>query len=122
MKFKLTLLLLFISGTTFAQDSVFARKLVDTLTSPYFWGRGYTHDGVHKAAAFISAQFKSYGVKPMAGKNYLQEFSYPVNIFPGKMDVAINGVKLIPGKEFIVSPDSRGVTGTGRQEHCIFRG
>ncbi|WDF76085.1 M28 family peptidase [Mucilaginibacter sp. KACC 22773] len=116
MKFKLTLLLLFISGTTFAQDSVLARKLVDTLTSPYFWGRGYTHDGVHKAAVFISAQFKSYGVKPMAGKNYLQEFSYPVNIFPGKMDVAINGVKLIPGKEFIVSPDSRGVTGTGRLE------
>ncbi|QEC75318.1 M28 family metallopeptidase [Mucilaginibacter ginsenosidivorax] len=116
MKFKLTLLLLFISGATFAQDSLFARKLVDTLTSPYFWGRGYTHDGVHKAAAFISAQFKSYGVKPMTGKNYLQEFSYPVNIFPGKMDVTINGVRLIPGKEFIVSPDSRGATGTGKLE------
>ncbi|WP_184550409.1 M28 family metallopeptidase [Mucilaginibacter sp. FT3.2] len=114
MKLKFTLLLLFVSGTTFAQDSLFARKLVDTLTSPYFWGRGYTHDGVHKAAAFISAQFKSYGVKPMAGKNYLQEFSYPVNIFPGKMDVTINGIKLIPGKEFIVSPDSRGVTGAGK--------
>jgi len=116
MKFKLTLLLFFVSGGAFAQDSLYARKLVDTLTSPYFWGRGYTRDGVHKAAAFISAQFKSYGVKPMAGKNYLQEFSYPVNIFPGKMDVAINGIKLIPGREFIVSPDSRGITATGKLE------
>lgn len=116
MKFKLTLLLLFISGATFAQDSLFARKLVDTLTSPYFWGRGYTHDGVHKAATFVAGQFKSYGVKPMAGKNYLQEFSYPVNVFPGKMEVSINGIKLIPGKQFIVSPDSRGVTATGKLE------
>lgn len=116
MKFKLTLLFLFISGLSNAQDSLFARKLVDTLTSPYFWGRGYTHDGVHKAAAFIASQFKSYGVKPMDGKSYLQEFRYPVNIFPGKMNVAINGVKLIPGKEFIVSPDSKGVTGEGKLE------
>lgn len=116
MKFKLTLLFLFISSLTFAQDSLFARKLVDTLTSPYFWGRGYTHDGVHKAAAFISAQFNSYGVKPMDGKSYLQEFSYPVNIFPGKMEVTINGIKLIPGKEFIVSPESKGVTGAGKLE------
>jgi len=116
MKFKLTLIFLFIAGLSNAQDSLFARKLVDTLTSPYFWGRGYTHDGVHKAAAFIATQFKSYGVKPMDGKSYLQEFSYPVNIFPGKMNVVINGVKLIPGKEFIVSPDSKGVTGEGKLE------
>jgi Iap family predicted aminopeptidase len=39
-----------------------------------------------------------------------------VNIFPGKMKVAINGVKLIPGKEFIVSPDSKGVIGVGKLE------
>lgn len=116
MKFKLTLLLFFASATVFAQDSLFARKMVDTLTSPYFWGRGYTHDGVHKAAAFLSAQFKAYGLKPMDGKSYLQNFSYPVNTFPGKMKVMINGVELKPGKDYIVSPDSRGVTGVGKLE------
>ncbi len=114
MKFKLVLAFLFISNIVFAQDSLFARKMVDTLTSPYFWGRGYTKDGVHKAAVFLSAQLKSYGVKPLDGKNYLQEFSYPVNTFPGKMEVAVNGVQLRPGKDFIVSPDSHGVTGTGQ--------
>jgi aminopeptidase YwaD len=116
MKFKLTFLFLFIPGFTFAQDSLFARKMVDTLTSPYFWGRGYTHDGVRKAAAFLTEQFKAYGVKPMDGKNYLQNFSYPVNTFPGKMKIVINGTELAPGKDYIVSPDSRGVTGTGKLE------
>lgn len=116
MKFKLTIVLLLTTNCLLAQDSLFARKIVDTLTSPYFWGRGYTNDGVHKAAAFLSAQFKAYGVKPMDGKNYLQEFSYPVNIFPGKMKVVINGEELVPGKDYIVSPDSKGVTGAGKLE------
>ena len=114
MKFKLTLLLLLTTNCLQAQDSLFARKMVDTLTSPYFWGRGYTNDGVHKAAGFLTAQFKTYGVKPMDGKSYLQEFSYPVNTFPGKMKVLINGLELRPGKDYIVIPDSKGVTGIGK--------
>jgi hypothetical protein len=114
MRFKLALLLLLTTNCLRAQDSLFARKTVDTLTSPYFWGRGYTNDGVHKAAVFLTAQFKAYGVKPMDGKSYLQEFSYPVNTFPGKMKVLINGMELRPGKDYIVSPDSKGVTGTGK--------
>jgi aminopeptidase YwaD len=114
MKLKLILPFLLLANIVFAQDTVFARKMVDTLTSPYFWGRGYTKDGVHKAADFLSAQFKSYCVKPMDGKRYLQEFSYPANTFPDKMELAINGVSLRPGKDFIVSPDSRGVSGSGQ--------
>jgi hypothetical protein len=116
VKFKLTLVLLLTVSCLQAQDSTFARKMVDTLTSPYFWGRGYTHDGVHKAADFLSAQFKAYGVKPMDGKSYLQRFSYPVNTFPGKMRVIINGEELTPGKDYIVSPDSKGITATGKLE------
>jgi aminopeptidase YwaD len=113
---KLKLLTLFLLATQFtnAQDIKFARKMVDTLTSKYFWGRGYTNNGMGKAADFISAQLKSYGVKPMSGKSYLQEFSYPVNTFPGKVDVAINGVALVPGKDFLVTPDSKGVKGEGK--------
>jgi hypothetical protein len=97
-----------------AQDSVFARRMVDTLASPYFWGRGYTKNGMAKAAAFLTGQFKAYGLSPMDGKNFLQPFSYPVNTFPGKVEVAINGVQLMPGRDFIVSPDSRGVNGGGK--------
>jgi len=113
MKFKLTLLLLISFQTLFAQDSLYARRIVDTLTSPYFWGRGYTKDGVGKAAIFITNEFKSFGLQPLDGKDFVQPFSYDANTFPGKMKVAINGVDLKPGRDFIVSPESKGVKGSG---------
>jgi len=114
MKLSLTLLLLLFSCTSFAQDSVFARRMVDTLTSPYFWGRGYTNDGMHKAADFLASQFTEYGLKPMDGKTFMQEFSYNANAFPGAMDVTINGVQLTPGRDFIIGPQSRGVKGKSK--------
>ena len=118
MKIKLTLLLLllFSSKLLLAQNEVFARKIVDTLSSRHFWGRGYTKHGVHKAEKYLTAQFKSIGLKPMDGKSFLQPFSYSVNTYPGKMDVAINGEPLIPGQDFIVSPESRGIKKTMQLE------
>ncbi|WP_295796311.1 M28 family peptidase [Mucilaginibacter sp.] len=113
MKFKLTLLLLLSIRTLFAQDSLYARRIVDTLTSPYFWGRGYTKDGVGKAAKFITNEFKSFGLKPLDGKDFVQPFSYDANTFPGKMKVSINGIALKPGRDFIVSPESKGIKGSG---------
>jgi len=112
IKLILLLLLLFSSKLLLAQDEAFARKIVDTLSSRHFWGRGYTKHGVHKAEKYLTAQFKSIGLKPMDGKNFLQPFSYSVNTYPGKMDVAINGEPLIPGQDFIVSPESRGIKKT----------
>jgi hypothetical protein len=114
MKFKLIVLLLFASQIAAAQDSVFARKIIDTLTSPYFWGRGYTHNGMAKAAAFLTGQFRDYGLTPMNGDSYMQQFGYPVNTFPGPMEVSINNVLLIPGKDYIIAPESRGVTAEGQ--------
>lgn len=113
-----TLVLFFISigSTAFSQDYSFGRKMVDTLTSPYFWGRGYTNDGMKKAADFLADQFKTYGLEPMDGKNYFQPFSYPVNTFPGKMEVNVNGKDLVPGRDFIVSPETKGVKGSGSLE------
>ena len=97
-----------------AQDLAFGKKMVDTLTSPRFWGRGYTNDGMKKAADFLAAQFQSYGLVPMGGKNFLQEFTYPVNTFPGKMELMVNGRQLKPGKDFIVAAESRGLKGDGK--------
>jgi aminopeptidase YwaD len=113
MKFKLTLSLLFITTIAGAQDIAFARKMIDTLTSPYFWGRGYTKNGAGKATLFLTDQFKQYGLTPMSGKSFVQPFSYPVNTYPGKMEVAINGVVLVAGRDFIIRPDTRGVKGEG---------
>jgi len=114
MKLKITSVLLLLVHIAAAQDTAFGRKMIDTLTSPYFWGRGYTKNGMAKAAQFLSGQFQSYGLAPIDGKDFMQPFSYPVNTFPGKMEVAINGLRLIPGRDFIVGPDSRGVKGNGK--------
>ena len=116
MKKILVVYLIAVSSGAFAQDLSFGRRMVDTLASPYFWGRGYTNDGMKKAADFLAAQFKSYGVEPMDGKDYYQPFSFPVNTFPGKMDANVNGKDLVPGKDFIISPESRSVKASGDLE------
>lgn len=99
--------------SVFAQDKSRAKSMVDTLASSYFWGRGYTNDGLKKAATFLSNEFKSYGLEPLSKGTYLQEFTYPVNTFPGKMEISINDKRLTPGKDFIVSAESRGTKANG---------
>jgi len=116
MKRAAGLLLLFLGYNSFCQDLAFGKKIVDTLTSPMFWGRGYTNDGMKKAADFLASQFQSYGLRPMSGNDFLQPFSYAVNTFPGRMEVTINGKDLVPGKDYIISPDSKGVRGRGNLE------
>lgn len=112
---KKTFLIIFVllQQTGFAQEVASAKKLVDTLTSPFMWGRGYTNDGMKKAAVFLQNTFKSYGLKPLKGKNYLQKFTYDVNTFPGKMEVRVNNKILKPGEDFIVSPESRSLVASG---------
>lgn len=114
MKKILSLLLISMAmiPATNAQDLPAARKMLDTLSSATFWGRGYTNGGMNKAATFIADKFREAGLKPLSGNDYKQEFSYPANTFPGNMSLIINGKKLIPGKDFIVSPCSRGLKAT----------
>lgn len=89
-----------------------ARKVIDTLTSREMWGRGYTQDGMAKAASFISSSFAAYGLVPMDGKDFKQTFSYPANTFPGEMTLRINGKLLLPGKDFLLTPESKGLKAT----------
>ncbi|MEO6456251.1 MAG: M28 family peptidase [Ginsengibacter sp.] len=106
-----------------SQDVAFARKMVDTLTSSYFWGRGYTNDGMKKAADFLAGQFKLYGLTPMDNKSFFQKFSYPVNTFPGRMDLILNGTSLVPGKDFIAGPEDKGLKAEGiltKKDSAVF--
>jgi aminopeptidase YwaD len=113
MRILFTLVLSSILISVSAQDKVAARNMVDTLASPYFWGRGYTNEGLKRAASFLANEFKNYGLQPVHKGSYLQEFSFPVNTFPGKMDVMVSDKKLVPGKDFIVSAESKGVKASG---------
>lgn len=109
MKKLLIISLWLITANCFAQDLKYARKTLNTLTSKDFWGRGYTKNGMAKAADFIQSEFKSFGLLPMNGDNFKQDFIFSVNTFPGKMELIIDGKKLSPGKDFIVQQASVGV-------------
>lgn len=115
MRLKNLLIIFLVSLTVncYAQDLAYARKTLDTLTSKNFWGRGYTKNGMGKAADFIESQFKSFGLTPMDGVDFKQQFGYSVNTFPGKMELSVNGKKLIPGKDFIIQQGSIGVKAKG---------
>ncbi len=88
----------------FAQDKE-AREVINTLTSKKYFGRGYIKDGDGKAANYIQNKFEKFGLKPING-NYFQDFTMPVNTFPGAMDLKAEGKRLEPGKDFIVYPAS----------------
>jgi hypothetical protein len=103
----------FVINTLLGQDIKEAKEIVSLLTSPEYWGRGYTNNGMSKSADFLASRFKSYGVKPISGKNFFQDFTYSINSFPGKMEVAINGKTLTPGVDFLISGDSKGVVTSG---------
>lgn len=91
-------------------DISYAKKVVDTLASKYMFGRGYVADGDKIAATYIAEEFERFGVKSLT-ENYFQKFSFPVNTFPGRMEVRIDGEILIPGKDYIVKSSSKGLTG-----------
>jgi hypothetical protein len=107
--------------SAFAQDRSFAKKVIDTLTSPYFSGRGYVCHGDSRAAEYISGQFIKEGVQPYpelfnhtkketdtahSNEHYYQDFQMPVNTFPGKVEFTLGKSSLIPGKDFLVSAQS----------------
>ena len=114
MKPYIILSLMFLVGNATAQDLPYARKIITALTSDVFWGRGYTNGGMGKAADFIANEFKTYGLEPMNGKSYKQSFSLPVNTFPGKMELVVDGKSLSPGRDFIVLPASSGNHASGK--------
>lgn len=91
----------FLVANVQAQDMMYARKLADTLSSDSFDGRGYVNRGMEKAASFLSSEFRKYGLESF-GSSYSQPFSFPMNTLPGKLEVSIDGKKLIPGTEFQV--------------------
>lgn len=115
MKKLFTVLLVVFTLSVSAQDIASARKILDTLSSAELWGRGYTKGGMGKASDYLSTEFKRVGLVPLA-PDYKQHFSYPVNTFPGKMELTVNGVALVPGKDFIVDPSSPGITVTTELE------
>ncbi|MBC8319201.1 MAG: M28 family peptidase [Bacteroidetes bacterium] len=107
-KYIAVLISLFFVVISSAQDVVYARHIVNELSKEKFHGRGYVKNGDVKAAKFIAIQFKQHGLKNFNG-NYFQRYSFPINTFPGRLIVAIDNCKLIPGKDYVISSSASSV-------------
>ena len=109
--FGIFLIALLFSDTAKAQNQAYARTIIDTLSSASFHGRGYVMQGDSLAAAFIRNEFKKIGLNAYP-PGYYQKFNHDINTFPGTMEISVNGTKLKPGADYIVSPYSHGTYGT----------
>lgn len=90
-----------------AQDAAQYRKIVGELSSERYQGRGYAGDGVRKAAKYIASQFRRAG----ADNVDMQSFSIDINTFPGKMEMSVDGHRLVPGDDFVMREYSPGAKG-----------
>ena len=98
-------------NTAVAQQLAYARKVVETLASPAFKGRGYVENGDHLASAFIAKEFKTAGLIPLNKGSYFQDFNLPVNTFPGKVIVKVNGQLLQTAVDYLVDASSPAIKG-----------
>ncbi|MGB0918369.1 MAG: M28 family metallopeptidase, partial [Flavobacteriales bacterium] len=73
-------------------------------------GRGYVEDGDNASAYYIEEEFKSNDLYAW-DFNYYQTFSMPVNSFPGKMELLVDGKALQAGKDFHIAASSPSVKG-----------
>ena len=90
-----------------AQDLAHYQKIVKELSSARYQGRGYAEDGANKAGKWIAKEYAKVG----ADEVLCQPFKLDINTFPGKMDVRIDGKKLVPGVDFTLrefNPEIKG--------------
>jgi aminopeptidase YwaD len=101
MRITLCLLLL-IPFVSFSQKE-YAKKILDTLCSEHFDGRGYVNNGDIRAADFIIEELKSIGVQAFKNKPFTQEYQFNVNTFPYPIEVVLGEDTLVPGADYLVN-------------------
>jgi hypothetical protein len=90
-----------------AQDLAHYKKIVKELSSAKYQGRGYAEDGANKAGKYLAKEFAKAGVDEVV----CQPFTLNINTFPGKMEVSVDGKKLIPGVDFTLREFNPGLKG-----------
>lgn len=98
----------------------YTHKVLDTLCSGTMYGRGYLKGGNKKASIYICNEFRNIGLD-FLGDNYFQRLKYSVNTFPDKINVGINGKKLIPAGDYYVMARSNTCKGTFKTIYFSFQ-
>jgi len=104
-------LIVLIASQINAQNEQYARKVLDKLTSPSMKGRGYVKKGDKKAAHYIAKQFKKNKLNSFT-KDYFQHYDFPINTFPGKVELVVDDKKLKAGVDYVISSSSPSINGT----------
>lgn len=105
-KFLVLFLLLALCVQINAQDSLYARHIIEKLSSPQMYGRGASYHGDSIAAEFLAQEMKRLGVLPLQ-VNYLQHYSYDCYSLEGDISLKINGKELEPYSQFRLFSTSR---------------
>ena len=113
MKKLFLLLLTAITVQLNAQDLALYKKVVKNLSSAKYQGRGYAEDGANKAGEYLAKEFTRAG----ADEVICQPFKLDINTFPGKMEVAVDGKKYIPGADFTLREFAPGIKGEYKLYH-----
>jgi hypothetical protein len=109
--FKPFLILFLLWGINlYSQNLDYAKRIINTLTSEEYMGRGYSGKADLKSAEFIRNEFRILSALPK-GENYFQNFNINANIFPGEMEVRIKETLLVPGKNYLADPSSSSIKG-----------
>ena len=96
MKKLLLLMLAVITIQLNAQDLAHYKRIVKELSSAKYQGRGYAEDGANKAGKWIAKEFARVG----ADEVVRQPFRLNINTFPGRVEMSIDGKKMVPGVDF----------------------
>lgn len=102
-----------------AQDTVYARKVIQTLCSPRFAGRAYVSNGHLKASHYIASEFRKAGVVKY-DRSWFQEFPMAVNTIQS-VELIYNGKVLKPGTDYLIDPSSPSVTWKGNIRFLNFK-
>lgn len=103
--------LFFIHSILFAQDQIYVKQVLSTLSSKDYSGRGYVNDGLQRSSQFIASELSKYHIKSF-DSTYFQGFKYPVNTFPNPIRVSLNEKPINPGFEYLIDPASVSCSGT----------
>ena len=90
-----------------AQDLAHYKRVIKTLSSAKYQGRGYAKNGANKAGKFLQKEYRKAGVDEVT----VQPFTIDINTFCGKMEMWADGRKLQAGVDFSMREYSPGVHG-----------
>lgn len=107
-------LFLLIFNSSYAQRD-YAREILDKLCAPEMYGRAYVNRGDSIAAAYIASEYEKMRLLSPK-KNWFHEFELSVNSFPTQWTVSVDGLTLMPGKEFLINP----LSSEGGLEHDVY--